>query len=110
MDRTDDDQARSAPFRPVLRAGSRFAREAAQRPILKFEDVYKSYRAGAPVLRGMNLIIERGEFVFITGPSRSADIEFTPTVGVHGPKVVWVVNPRRPLNTGILPARSKREQ
>jgi cell division transport system ATP-binding protein len=36
-----------------------------------FEDVYKSYRPGAPVLRGMNLIIERGEFVFITGPSGS---------------------------------------
>jgi cell division transport system ATP-binding protein len=36
-----------------------------------FEDVYKSYRLGAPVLRGMNLVIERGEFVFITGPSGS---------------------------------------
>ena len=36
-----------------------------------FEDVYKSYRLGAPVLRGMNLLIERGEFVFITGPSGS---------------------------------------
>ena len=36
-----------------------------------FEDVYKSYRPGAPVLRGMNLIIERGEFVYITGPSGS---------------------------------------
>lgn len=60
---------RSAGFRPMLRAGERFAREAANRPILMFEDVYKSYRPGAPVLRGMNLIIERGEFVFITGPS-----------------------------------------
>ncbi len=56
-------------FRPLLRAGERFGREAAQRPILMFEDVFKSYRPGAPVLRGMNLIIERGEFVFITGPS-----------------------------------------
>jgi cell division transport system ATP-binding protein len=57
-------------FRPLLRAGSaRFSREAAQRPILVFEDVYKSYREGAPVLRGMNLVIERGEFVFVTGPS-----------------------------------------
>ncbi len=58
-------------FRPLLRAGERFARDAANRPILMFEDVYKSYRPGAPVLRGMNLIIERGEFVFITGPSGS---------------------------------------
>jgi cell division transport system ATP-binding protein len=57
-------------FRPVLRAGgARFSREAAQRPILVFEDVYKSYREGSPVLRGMNLVIERGEFVFVTGPS-----------------------------------------
>jgi cell division transport system ATP-binding protein len=57
-------------FRPLLRAGStRFSREAAQRPILVFEDVYKSYREGAPVLRGMSLVIERGEFVFVTGPS-----------------------------------------
>jgi cell division transport system ATP-binding protein len=57
-------------FRPLLRAGSaRFSRVAAQRPILVFEDVYKSYREGAPVLRGMNLVIERGEFVFVTGPS-----------------------------------------
>src|SRR5438105_8430302 len=74
MPQSDDDALRNGgdrPFRPLLRAGSRFAREAAQRPILMFEDVYKSYRPGAPVLRGMNLIIERGEFVFITGPSGS---------------------------------------
>ena len=59
-------------FRPVLRAGNaRFSREAAQRPILVFEDVFKSFREGAPVLRGMSLTIERGEFVFITGPSGS---------------------------------------
>jgi cell division transport system ATP-binding protein len=58
-------------FRPLLRASERFARNTANRPILMFEDVYKSYRPGAPVLRGMNLIIERGEFVFITGPSGS---------------------------------------
>jgi cell division transport system ATP-binding protein len=63
-----DDSPR-AGFRPMLRAGERFARDAASRPVLMFEDVYKSYRPGAPVLRGMNLIIERGEFVFITGPS-----------------------------------------
>src|SRR5580693_8145371 len=59
-------------FRPMLRAGhARFSREAAQRPILVFEDVYKSYREGAPVLRGMSLAIERGEFVFVTVPSGS---------------------------------------
>src|SRR5579872_6636938 len=59
-------------FRPMLRAGgARFSREAAARPILVFEEVFKSYREGAPVLRGMNLVIERGEFVFVTGPSGS---------------------------------------
>jgi cell division transport system ATP-binding protein len=58
-------------FRPMLRAGARFSRDAAQRPILVFEDVFKSYREGAPVLRGMNLVIERGEFVFVTGASGS---------------------------------------
>ncbi len=67
MSRTDEERA----FKPMLRAGTRFTRDAAQRPILMFEDVFKSYRPGAPVLRGMNLIIERGEFVFITGPSGS---------------------------------------
>jgi cell division transport system ATP-binding protein len=62
----------SERFRPQLRGGAaRFSREAAQRPILVFEDVYKSFREGAPVLRGMSLVIERGEFVFVTGPSGS---------------------------------------
>jgi cell division transport system ATP-binding protein len=56
-------------FRPALRQGTRFSPEAAERPILVFDDVFKSYQAGHPVLRGMNLVIERGEFVFITGSS-----------------------------------------
>ena len=71
MSQMDDDENMSKPFRPLLRAGTRYSREAADRPILMFEDVYKSYRPGMPVLRGTNLIIERGEFVFITGASGS---------------------------------------
>ena len=58
-------------FRPMLRAGARFSREAAERPILVFDDIYKSFEHGSPVLRGMSLKIERGEFVFVTGPSGS---------------------------------------
>jgi cell division transport system ATP-binding protein len=56
-------------FRPFLRKGDRFDPEAARRPLLVFEDVYKAYRADSPVLRGLSLQIERGEFVFFTGPS-----------------------------------------
>jgi cell division transport system ATP-binding protein len=58
-------------FRQALRQGPRYDASAAKRPILVFEDVYKSYRPDQPVLRGMSLVIERGEFVFITGPSGS---------------------------------------
>src|SRR6266851_1942119 len=59
----------AAAFRPFLRAGQRFDASAADRPILSFESVFKSYRTDQPVLRGMDLVVERGEFVFITGPS-----------------------------------------
>src|SRR5258705_13663087 len=59
----------AAAFRPALRAGQRFDASAAAKPILTFESVFKSYRTDQPVLRGMDLVVERGEFVFITGPS-----------------------------------------
>ncbi len=61
--------APAGPLRSALRLGRRFDPSAATRPVLTFEGVYKAYRSDKPVLRGMNLVVERGEFVFITGPS-----------------------------------------
>lgn len=69
MPKYEGERPLGVTFRPLLRPGHRFAREAQERPILTFEDVYKSYRSGSPVLRGVNLTIARGEFVFVTGPS-----------------------------------------
>ena len=57
-------------FRPTaLRRGQRFDATAADRPILVFDGVQKSYRADSPVLRGFSLTVQRGEFLFVTGPS-----------------------------------------
>src|SRR3982751_1855628 len=56
-------------FRSALREGNRFDPTASHRPVLTFEGVHKAYRADSPVLRGLQLEIGRGEFVFITGPS-----------------------------------------
>lgn len=58
-------------FRPLLRTGNRFDRDAADRPVVVFEGVYKAFRSDCPVLRGFSLTIERGEFLFVTGPSGS---------------------------------------
>jgi len=40
-----------------------------KRRIVELDRVYKFYRREAPVLRGASLVIERGEFLYVTGPS-----------------------------------------
>ncbi len=60
---------KSRSFGQALRSGNRFDATTANRPVLVLEDVHKAYRADAAVLKGLNLEIARGEFVFITGPS-----------------------------------------
>jgi cell division transport system ATP-binding protein len=52
-----------------LRAGKRFDASAARRPLVVFENIFKSFRERSSVFRGLNLQIERGEFVFVTGNS-----------------------------------------
>ena len=53
------------PF-PFFRAGARASQPQLSKPILTLEDVYKFFRPDQPTLRGVNLSVERGEFVFIT--------------------------------------------
>ena len=39
--------------------------------MLKLEDVFKTYENGTKALKGVNLTINDGEFVFVVGPSGS---------------------------------------
>jgi cell division transport system ATP-binding protein len=70
MDRGAFSDSGVRPF-PFFRAGVRTDPNAAQRPVLILEDVYKYFRPDIPTLRSINLQVERGEFLFITGPSGS---------------------------------------
>jgi cell division transport system ATP-binding protein len=56
------------PF-AFFRAGNRKEQMSAGAPVLVLENVYKYFRPGVPTIRGVNLKIDAGEFVFITGPS-----------------------------------------
>ena len=57
-------------------------------PILQVEDLCKDYRDGdrvAHVLRGLDLTIERGEFVAIMGPSGCGKTTLLNTLGLMAP-------------------------
>ncbi|NCQ61278.1 MAG: cell division ATP-binding protein FtsE [Myxococcales bacterium] len=56
------------PF-PFFRAGVRADPDAAQRPILELSGVSKYFQRDLPTLRGVDITVQRGEFVFVTGAS-----------------------------------------
>jgi cell division transport system ATP-binding protein len=70
MGNRDDGSGPRRVERPFafFRAG---AAVADGKPILVLENVYKYFQRDVPTLRGIDLTITRGEFVFITGPSGS---------------------------------------
>jgi L-lactate dehydrogenase complex protein LldG len=47
--------------------------------------------AAVPILRRLHVALPQTYLAYITGPSRTADIERVLTIGVHGPKELYVL-------------------
>jgi len=58
--------------------------------ILDARDLYPTFADWA-ARGGRSLLLERSSVALVTGPSRTADIEMTLTIGVHGPRRLIVL-------------------
>ena len=62
--------------------------------MIRLERVTKTVTSGAErltIVDNVDLFIPAGQFVAITGPSRTGDIEGTLVLGVHGPGDLHVI-------------------
>ncbi len=80
----------------VVQSGPHRARAASLLPethiaLLPIDRLYPSMSAFFAAHSAQNLTANASNLVFITGPSRTADIEMIITRGVHGPKRLCVV-------------------